>query len=198
VVSWLDFGASLAVERWALRRDKHSNRVQFSLRMSSRTGFFYPMQTDMIWIRVLFVLLVIIAASCARTPAPKACLQFSADLMPTFAGGLIRKDFRVANAWAVKTDKTIDSLGVKLPAYFLSADIIAPSGEAVVGTFVTTDITKGGLLFSVSPQARKYTSWAPVGDSSSAGFNMETPGAKESVACVLDNRAGSPKAGASP
>ena len=46
--------------------------------------------------------------------------------MPTFAGGLTRKDLRVANAWAVKADSSIDSAGVKLPAYFLSADIIAP------------------------------------------------------------------------
>ena len=36
--------------------------------------------------------------------------------MPPFAGGLIRKDFRVSNAWAVKADSSIDSAGVKLPA----------------------------------------------------------------------------------
>jgi len=79
-------------------------------------------------------LLMILAASCDRTAAPPpACLQFSSDLMPDLAGGLIRKDFRIANAWAVKSDKMIDSSGVKFPAYFLSADIIAPNGEAVPG-----------------------------------------------------------------
>jgi hypothetical protein len=119
-------------------------------------------------------------------------------LMPTFAGGLTRKDLRVANAWAVKTDKMIDSSGVKFPAYFLSADIIAPSGEAVVGTWVTTEITKGGLIFSVSPQAKKYSNWAQAGDASTAGIDMETEGAKASVACVLDSRPGSAKAGTSP
>ena len=103
--------------------------------------------------------------------------------MPTFAGGLTRKDLRVANAWAVKTDKMIDSSGVKFPAYFLSADIIAPSGEAVVGTWVTTEITKGGLIFSVSPQAKKYTNWDTGRRlASTAGITMETAGAKASVA----------------
>ncbi len=150
-----------------------------------------------IGIRIAFLALAMIAAaSCARTAAPKACLQFSPDLMPTFAGGLSRKDFRLANAWAVKSDKMIDSSGVKFPSYFLSADIISPSGEAVVGTWVTTEVTKGGLIFSVSPQAKKYSNWAQAGDASTAGINMETPGAKESVACVLENRAGSAKTGA--
>jgi hypothetical protein len=149
--------------------------------------------------RVAFVALVMISgASCGRTPTPKACLQFSADLMPTFAGGLMRKDFRVANAWAVKSDQMIDSSGVKFPAYFLSADIIAPSGEAVVGTWVTTDVTKGGLIYSVSPQAVKYSNWARVGDPSTVGINMETAGAKESISCVLNGRGSSPQAGVSP
>ena len=102
----------------------------------------------------------------------------------------------MANAWAVKSDQMIDSSGVKFPAYFLSADIIAPSGEAVVGTWVTTEVTKPGLIYSVSPQAKKYTNWAQAGDASTAGITMETPGAKESVACVLEGRAGSPKTGA--
>jgi hypothetical protein len=138
-------------------------------------------------------LVMILGAACGRTSAPKQCLQFSADLMPAFAGGLIRKDFRMANAWAVKSGQMIDSSGVKFPAYFLSADIIAPSGEAVVGTWVTTDVTKGGLIFSVSPQAKKYTSWAQVGDSSTVGISMETAGAKESISCVLSGRGGSPR-----
>jgi hypothetical protein len=143
----------------------------------------------------LLALVMILGASCAKAPAPKACLQFSPDLMPLFAGGLIRKDFRMANAWAVKLDQMIDSSGVKVPAYFLSADIIAPNGEAVVGTWLTPDIAKGSLMYSVSPSAAKYTTWtkAGAGDPSTAGITMETPGAKESVNCVLTNRPGAPK-----
>ena len=149
--------------------------------------------------RAAFVALVMIfGASCGRTAEPKHCLQFSSDLMPTFAGGLMRKDFRVANAWAVKSDQMIDSSGVKFPAYFLSADIIAPSGEAVVGTWVTTDVTKGGLMYSVSPQAVKYSNWVRVGDPSTAGISMETKGAKESISCVLNGRGSSPQAGVAP
>jgi hypothetical protein len=110
---------------------------------------------------VLRALAMIIAAACNRSSStPNACLQFSSDLMPDLAGGLVRKDFRIANAWAVKSDKMIDSSGVKFPAYFLSADITAPNGEAVPGTWVTTAITKPGLIWSVSPQAKKYSSWA--------------------------------------
>jgi hypothetical protein len=139
--------------------------------------------------RISFVALVMIfGAACGPKAAPKACLQFSPDLMPAFTGGLVRKDFRMANAWAVKSDQMIDSSGVKFPAYFLSADIIAPSGEAAVGTWVTTEVTKPGLIYSVSPQAKKYSSWAQAGDPSTAGITMETAGAKESVACVLNNR----------
>ena len=141
----------------------------------------------------LVALVMIFGAACGRTSAPKACLQFSSDLMPDLAGGMIRKDFRVANAWAVKSDQMIDSSGVKFPAYFLSADIVAPTGEAVVGTWVTTEITKPGLIYSVSPQARKYSSWAQVGDPSTAGISMGSAGAKESVSCVLSGRASSPK-----
>ena len=118
--------------------------------------------------------------------------------MPDLAGGLVRKDFRIANAWAVKSDQMIDSSGVKFPAYFLSADIVAPSGEAAVGTWVTTEITKPGLIYSVSPQAKKYSSWAQVGDSSTAGISMETAGAKESISCVLNGRGGPPQKGVSP
>ena len=44
-----------------------------------------------------------------------------------------------------KADSSIDSVGVKVPAYFVSADIIAPNGEAVVGTWLTTEVTKAGL-----------------------------------------------------
>lgn len=149
--------------------------------------------------RIAFLALVMIfGASCGRAPAPQACLQFAPDLMPDLAGGLIRKDFRIANAWAVKSDQMIDSSGVKVPAYFLSADIIAPSGEAVVGTWLTTDVTKPGLIYSVSPQAKKYSNWVQVGDASTAGVSMETAGAKESISCVLNGRPRSPQAGISP
>ena len=144
-------------------------------------------------------LAMILAATCKRSPPPpNACLQFSSDLMPDLAGGLIRKDFRIANAWAVKSDQMIDSSGVKFPAYFLSADIVAPSGEAVPGTWVTTELTKPGLIYSVSPQAQKYTSWAKSGDASTAGITMQSAGAKESVACVLNGRAAAPQAGVTP
>jgi hypothetical protein len=138
-------------------------------------------------------LVTILGASCAKTEAPKSCLQFSPDLMQPFAGGLIRKDFRLANAWAVKSEAPIDSAGVKVPAYFVSADIIAPSGEAVPGTWLTTDVTRPAVMYAVSPQARKYTSFTPAGTLGTAGITMETPGAKESVNCVLTNRPGAPK-----
>jgi hypothetical protein len=143
-------------------------------------------------------LVTILGASCGRAPAPKACLQFASDLMQPFADGLIRKDFRVANAWAIKADTSIDSSGVKLPAYFLSADIIAPNGEATVGTWLTTDVTKPGLIYSVSPQAKKYTNWTPAGDRSTAGISVETPGAKESISCVLNGRGKSSQRGILP
>src|SRR5712671_3030913 len=145
----------------------------------------------------LVALVMIVGAACGGKTAapPRACLQFGSDLMPLFAEGLVRKDFRVANAWAMKADSSIDSLGVKVPAYFLSADIIAPNGEAVAGTWLTTEVTKPGLVYSLSPQAKKYTTWTKAGDRSTAGFTMETPGAKESITCVLNSRPKSPQAG---
>ena len=148
----------------------------------------------------LVALVMILVTSCGEKAAapPSACLQFSSDLMPLFAEGLIRKDFRVANAWAVKADSSIDSLGVKVPAYFLSADIIAPNGEAVAGTWLTTEISKPGLVYALSPQAKKYTTWTKAGDRSTAGFTMETPGAKESITCVLNSRPKSAQAGVAP
>jgi hypothetical protein len=139
---------------------------------------------------VLLAMVMMVGESCKPAAAPKQCLQFSADLMPAFAGGLIRKDLRLANAWAVKSDQMIDSAGVKFPAYFVSADIIGPSGDAVPGVWITNEITKPGLIYSLSPQAQKYTSWAKAGDASTAGFTMQSPGAKESAACVLNNRPG--------
>jgi hypothetical protein len=145
-------------------------------------------------------LVVILGAACGRSTPPSQCLQFSTDLMPALAGGLNRQDFRIANAWAVKSDKMIDSSGVKFPAYFLSADIIAPNGDAVVGTWLTTNVTKPGLIYSLSPQAKKYSNWAEAGagDSSTAGITTETPGAKESITCVLNNRAKTPQGGVAP
>jgi len=133
---------------------------------------------------------LILGTACKDKTPPQACLQFAPDLMQAFTGGLIRKDFRMANAWAIKSDQMIDSSGVKFPAYFLSADIIAPSGEAVVGTWVTTEVNKPGLIYSVSPQAKKYSSWTPAGAPSTAAFTMDAKGAKESVACVLNGRPG--------
>ena len=148
----------------------------------------------------LVALVMIFGAACGgKTAAPaRACLQFASDLMPLFAEGLIRKDFRVANAWAVKADSSIDSAGVKVPAYFLSADIIAPNGEAVAGTWLTTEVSKPGLVYALSPQAKKYTTWTKAGDRSTAAFTMETPGAKESITCVLNGRPKSAQAGVSP
>ena len=146
----------------------------------------------------VFVAVLVMLGACKPAPPPKQCLQFSADLMPDLAGGLIRKDFRVANAWAVKSDQTIDSASVKVPAYYLSADIIAPSGEAVVGTWLTTDVSKPGLIYSLSPQAKKYSNWLQAGPPATAGITMEGSGAKESVTCVLNGRARSPQPGVAP
>jgi hypothetical protein len=144
-------------------------------------------------------LLLIVGGACGRASSASApCLQFSSDLMPDLAAGLTRKDFRIANAWAVKSDQMIDSSGVKFPAYFLSADIIAPNGEAVPATWVTTQITKPGLIWSLSPQAKKYTSWATAGDASTQGITMESRGAKESISCVLTSRESSPRTGVTP
>lgn len=164
------------------------------LHMRSQIG-----RTSTIVGRIFLGALTIIAgASCKPAPKPSQCLQFSADLMPAFAGGLIQKNLRLANAWAVKSDQMIDSAGVKFPAYFVAADIIAPTGEAVPGVWITTEITKPGLIYSLSPQAQKYTSWAKAGDASTAGFTMQSPGAKESAACVLNNRPGGSAAGTTP
>lgn len=139
--------------------------------------------------------LVMIVAACKSTAPLKECIPYSPDLMQHFSDGLVRKDFRIANAWVVKSDKPMDA-GVA--AYFLSADIIAPNGEAVVGTWLTDDIAKGGRIYSVSPQATKYTNWGGVGDRSTAGFTVETGGAKESIDCVLSHRGKAAQAGATP
>jgi hypothetical protein len=124
-------------------------------------------------------------AACQRdapAAATKECVQYPPDLTLSFENGLLRRDFRIANAWAVKSDKPA-------PTYFLSADIVAPNGEAVVGTWVTDDVTKEGHVYSLSRQALKYTKWGGVGDSLTTGLTVETPGAKESITCVLTHRA---------
>jgi hypothetical protein len=137
-------------------------------------------------------LLVTLLAACQREAATPAteCLAYPPDLTQTFATGLLRQDFRLANAWAVKSDKPITGdNNVTTPAYFVSADIIAPNGEAVVGTWLTDDITKEGHIYSVSPQAIKYSKYGGVGDRSTTGTTMDTGGAKQSIDCVLTHRA---------
>lgn len=137
--------------------------------------------------------LMLLAAACRPTPPLRECIPYSQSLMQHFTDGLTRKDFRLANAWVVKSDKAMDSV----PGYFLSADIVAPNGEAVVGTWLTDNITTGGRIYSVSPQAAKYSTWGGVGDRASGGFSVTTGGAKESVDCVLSHRVKAP-ASASP
>ena len=158
----------------------------------------FPLPVTIVGRIFLGALVMIAGASCKPATKPSQCLQFSADLMPAFAGGLIQKNLRLANAWAIKSDQMIDSAGVKFPAYFVSADIIAPNGEAVPGVWITTEITKPGLIYSLSPQAQKYTTWAKAGDASTAGITMDSPGAKESAACVLNNRPGGSSTGTTP
>ena len=135
--------------------------------------------------------IVMIVAACKSTPALKTCNPYSADLMQHFTDGLKRKDFRLVNAWVVKSDKAMDSV----PAYFLSADIVAPNGEAVIGTWLTDNIATGGRIYSVSPQALKYSNYGGVGDPATSGVTMETGGAKESRECVSTHRT---KAAATP
>jgi hypothetical protein len=128
---------------------------------------------------------VMLLAACKSTPPVRECVLYPMALMPRLVDGLIRKDFRLANAWVVKSDKPMESV----PGYFLSADIIAPNGEAVIGTWLTDNIVTPGKIYSVSPQAIKYSNWGGVGDKATAGVSMETGGAAESRACVSKNRA---------
>ena len=132
--------------------------------------------------RLLALLLVV--SACKSTPPVRTCSPYSPDLMPRFADGLKRKDFRLVNAWAVKSDKAMEIV----PAYFVSADIVAPNGEAVIGTWLTDNIATSGRIYSVSPQALKYSNWAGVGDPASAGVTMDTGGAMESRECVQTHR----------
>ena len=124
----------------------------------------------------------------ASATVAKNCTPYSTDLMQAFSGGLLRPDFRIANAWVIKSEKAMESGSTSVPAYFVSADIVAPNGEAVVGTWVTDDIAASGHVYSVSPLARKYTRWGGVGDAATAGISMDTGGAKESAQCVLTHR----------
>jgi hypothetical protein len=147
--------------------------------------------------RISCVALVTIVGACQRSTPLRECIPYSPDLTQTFTGGLIRQDFRIANAWAVKSDKPMDAVNASVPAYFLSADIVAPNGEAVIGTWLTDDIAKAGRIYSVSPQAVKYTNWGGVGDRLTAGISMETGGAKQSIDCVLSHRGKAAQAGGS-
>ena len=129
--------------------------------------------------------IVLIAAACKPAAPPvRECVPYPVALMPRFTDGLIRKDFRLANAWVVKSDKPMETLA----GYFLSADIIAPNGEAVIGTWLTDNIMTPGKIYSVSPQATKYSNWGGVGDKATAGVTMETGGAAESRMCVQNHR----------
>jgi hypothetical protein len=138
----------------------------------------------------LAFLLGLSIASCtpgSQTSATQ-CVSYPLSLLNEVASGLKYDRFRLANAWGVKSGQPIDAVNLEVASYFVSADIVAPNGEFVVGTWLTNDLTKAGLMYSVSPSAAKYTDWGPVGDRSTAGINMDTPGAKESVSCVLTNR----------
>ncbi|MFN2638101.1 MAG: hypothetical protein ABR585_13850 [Gemmatimonadaceae bacterium] len=140
------------------------------------------------------VLLIILAACKSNNAPPKVCIAYSPDLMQHFTDGLKRKDFRLVNAWVVRSDKAMDTV----PAYFLSADIVAPNGEAVIGTWLTDNIATGGRIYSVSPQAIKYSNFGGVGDKATSGVTVETGGAKESRACVLTHRANAAAPSATP
>jgi hypothetical protein len=141
----------------------------------------YPVNGAMMTRLLAIVMLV---AACKSTPPVRECVPYPPALMPRFTDGLIRKDFRLANAWAVKSDKPMETLA----GYFVSADIIAPNGEAVIGTWLTDNIMTAGKIYSVSPQATKYSNWGGVGDKATAGVTMETGGAAESRACVQNHR----------
>jgi hypothetical protein len=147
----------------------------------------------------LALTMVAILGACQRdAPLPKECVAYPPDLTLALENGLLRKDFRIANAWAVKSDKPMTANNASIPAWFLSADIVAANGEAVVGTWVTDDITKDGHIYSVSRQATKYTKWGGVGDPATAGLSIDTPGAKESITCVLTHRAKPGQVGVTP
>jgi len=149
----------------------------------------FPLPASRFPLRIVLGALVIIAgASCKAAPTPQ-CLQFAADLMPAFAGGLIQKNLRVANAWAVKSDQMVDSAGVSSPRTSCRR---TSSRQRRSGSWnmAYNGNHEARTVYSVSPQAQKYTSWAKAGDVSTAGVTMQSVGAKESVACVLNNRPG--------
>ena len=135
---------------------------------------------------------VIATAACTSKDknAVSRCIAYPPELLTAVATGFNDQAFRIANGWAVESGTPMDSVGKKVNAYFMSADIVAPNGEAVVGTWLTNDPARAGKIYSVSPQAVKYTNWGEVGGSETRAINMETSGAKESIACVLQNRKG--------
>ena len=143
----------------------------------------------------MFAGLVVAAVVACAPPKDKAvsrCIAFPPELLTLVANGFNNQQFRIANGWAVESGTPMDSASKKVNAYFMSADIVAPNGEAVVGTWMTNDPTRAGKIYSVSPLAAKYTNWAKAGDAATQTISMDTPGAKESIQCVLQNRS-SPK-----
>lgn len=137
---------------------------------------------------ILIVAGVIGCGKSKDASAVSRCIAYPPELLTLVANGFNDKAFRIANGWAVESGTPMDSANKKVNAYFMSADVVAPNGEAVVGTWLTNDPTRAGRFFSVSPQATKYTNWGKVGDSETRTITMETPGAKESIDCVLQNR----------
>ena len=140
---------------------------------------------------LFFIMIVAGVIGCAKSKDASAvsrCIAYPPELLTLVANGFNDKAFRIANGWAVESGTPMDSATKKINAYFMSADIIAPNGEAAVRTWLTNDPTRAGRFFSVSPQAAKYTNWGRVGDGATRTINMETSGAKESIDCVLQNR----------
>ncbi|MEO8908632.1 MAG: hypothetical protein ABI408_00185 [Gemmatimonadaceae bacterium] len=140
---------------------------------------------------VLPVLAALALGACAKSKDASAvsrCIAYPPEVLTLVANGFIDKAFRIANGWSVESGTPIDSAGKKVNAYFMSADIVASNGEAVVGTWLTNDPTRAGKFYSVSPQAVKYTNWGHAGDVDTKTISMDTPGAKESIDCVLQNR----------
>lgn len=137
---------------------------------------------------VLIVASVIACGKSKDATVVSRCIAYPPELLKAVAEGFNDQQFRIANGWAVESGTPMDSANKKVNAYFMSADIVAPNGEAVVGTWLTNDPTRAGRIFSVSPQAAKYANWGKVGDSATRTITMETSGAKESIDCVLQNR----------
>jgi hypothetical protein len=123
-----------------------------------------------------------------RSVFKDVCIPYPRSQLVGLADGLLSDNLRIANAWVVASTARIDAINIYLPAYFVSADIIGPRGDAVVGTWLTDGVSRSTTMASVSASADKYTDWGMVGDRSTVGIGMATDGAKESVLCVLRNR----------